>query len=127
MAQSPAKTKVDELLSAIGQQAKPARPAPAKPPAAKAAKRPASEPAERPRATTADTATATGRFSSIYLNGEDQKILRELSVWFASQGRKINDTLIIRTALRSVHTGPDLLAAYDEATKSDRRFKKAKE
>jgi hypothetical protein len=122
MAQSPAKAKVDELLSAIGQQGKPARPAATKPPAAKPAKRPAPEPAERPRATPADT--APGRFSSIYLNGEDQKILRELSMWFASQGRKINDTLIIRTALRSARTGPDLLAAYDAATKSDRRFKK---
>ena len=66
----------------------------------------------------------TGKFSSIYLNPEDQKILRKFSAWFAGQGRKINDTLIIRAALRAAKTGGEFLAAYDEATLADRRFKK---
>ena len=73
--------------------------------------------------------TPAGKRSAIYLNAEDQKILRELAVWFASQGRPINDTLIIRAALRSVAARPDsaLLRAYEQARKADRRFKQAAE
>ena len=73
--------------------------------------------------------TPGGKRSAIYLNAEDQKILRELALWFASQGRPINDTLIIRAALRSVAGRPDnaLLRAYEQARKADRRFKQAAE
>ena len=98
---------------------------------------PAAEPSETPPVP-ADTApsrpepvaaakTPAGKRSAIYLNAEDQKILRELAVWFASQGRPINDTLIIRAALRSVAERPDsaLLRAYEQARKADRRFKAA--
>ncbi len=67
-----------------------------------------------------------GRFSSIYLNEQDQRLLRELSVWFAGQGLRINDTLVLRIALRAARPGSELLAAYEEAVKSDRRFKKTK-
>ena len=67
-----------------------------------------------------------GRFSSIYLNEQVQRLLRELSVWFAGQGLRINDTLVLRIALRAARPGSELLAAYEEAVKSDRRFKKTK-
>jgi hypothetical protein len=67
-----------------------------------------------------------GRFSSIYLNEQDQRLLRELSVWFAGQGLRINDTLVLRIALRAARPGSALLAAYEDAVKSDRRFKKTR-
>ena len=67
-----------------------------------------------------------GRFSSIYLNEQDQRLLRELSVWFAGQGLRINDTLVLRIALRAARPGSALLTAYEEAIKSDRRFKKTR-
>jgi len=97
---------------------------------------PAAEPSETPpvpadvvspRSEPATAKTPAGKRSAIYLNAEDQKILRELAVWFASQGRPINDTLIIRAALRSVAERPDsaLLRAYEQARKADRRFKAA--
>jgi hypothetical protein len=63
-------------------------------------------------------------FSSIYLNEQDQRLLRDLSLWFAGQGLRINDTLVLRIALRAARPGSALLAAYEEAVKSDRRFKK---
>lgn len=69
-------------------------------------------------------AVQEGRKTSIYLNPEDLKILRELTVWFAGQGRRVNDTLIIRAALRAVQPGNGLLAAYEDASKSDRRYKR---
>jgi hypothetical protein len=65
-----------------------------------------------------------GRTSSVSLNDEDTKILRELSSWLAAQGCRVNDTLILRTALRMANTGSALLEAYDAAVKADKRLKK---
>jgi len=76
--------------------------------------------------TTTPAARPSGRFSSIYLNEQDQRLLRELSLWFAGQGLRINDTLVLRIALRAARPGSALLAAYEEAIKSDQRFKKTK-
>ena len=67
-----------------------------------------------------------GKFSSIYLNEQDQRLLRELSVWFAAQGLRINDTLVLRAALRAARPGSDLLAAYEESLKADRRYKETR-
>lgn len=66
-----------------------------------------------------------GKFSSIYLNADDLKLLREFRMWFAGQGvETINNTLIIRSALRAVRMDRELLTAYQEAAKLDRRLKK---
>jgi len=78
------------------------------------------------RGTQTPAARPPGRFSSIYLNEQDQRLLRELSLWFAGQGLRINDTLVLRIALRAACPGSALLAAYEEAVKSDRRFRKTK-
>ena len=131
MAKAPGKDKVSELLGTI------ARTTPAASPPSELAETPtvATQAAAKPKATKriksvprqapeSSSPAASGKFSSIYLNVEDQRILRELSAWFAGQGRKINDTLIIRTALRAVQTGSELLTAYDIAAQSDRRYKK---
>ncbi|ETX03751.1 MAG: hypothetical protein ETSY1_46260 (plasmid) [Candidatus Entotheonella factor] len=73
---------------------------------------------------TSPSANQQGRKTSIYLNPDDLKLLRELTLWLAGQGRRVNDTLIIRAALRSVQTGSAFLEAYDTAAKSDRRYKR---
>lgn len=73
---------------------------------------------------TSQPADQQGRKTSIYLNPDDLKLLRELTLWLAGQGRRVNDTLIIRAALRSVQTGGAFLQAYDTAAKSDRRYKR---
>jgi hypothetical protein len=45
----------------------------------------------------------------------DEKLIRELAAWLAPHRKRINDTLIVRAVLRAAKTGPQLLAAYDEA------------
>ncbi len=110
-------TKVDALLQTIKQTTPVAATSPSH----------GSPPQTAPsQATHLTDAGSGGKFSSIYLNKQDQRILRELSVWFAGQGLRINDTLVIRIALRAAQPGSALLAAYEEAVKSDRRFKQVK-
>ncbi len=50
--------------------------------------------------------------------------MRELAAWFAGQGVRITDSLVIRSALRAVEMDSNLLTACQEATKLDQRFKK---
>jgi hypothetical protein len=47
-----------------------------------------------------------------------------LAAWFAGQGVRINDSLIIRSALRAVEMDSKLLEACKDAVKLDQRFKK---
>jgi hypothetical protein len=119
MPTTPTKTKVNALLSAIGRQP---IPAPTMPPESTPQPPKASKRAASPRV--APVADAPGKYTSIYINAEDEKILRVLSAWLAGQGKRVNDTLVIRAALRAAKTGHDLLAAYETAAHSDRRFKK---
>jgi hypothetical protein len=65
-----------------------------------------------------------GKAVQFYLHDEDQKLIRELAVWLAPHRRRINDSLIIKMALRAAKTGPDLLAAYDAAVEVDGRTRK---
>ena len=122
------KDKISELLGTIARTTPTASPAASPDTPENAPQKTAKAKTRRAKAgsgkISAAEAPAAGKFSSIYLNTEDQRILRELSVWFAGQGRKINDTLIIRAALRAARTGSDLLAAYDKAVRSDRRYTK---
>ncbi len=113
---SPERTKVNALLNTITQTTSSPRP-PAPPASVKRSEaklQPPQKPAVRP----------SGRFSSIYLNPEDEKIIRETALWCTGQGLRINDSLIVRVALRMLHTGSEFIAAYQEAVKSDRRSKK---
>ena len=107
-----AATKVDSLLQTIKQTAPSDAPEPE-----------TTSPTPGPAESAAPTQSKTGRFSSVYLNPEDQRLIRELSVWFAAQGLRINDTLVIRSALRAAHPGSELLAGYEESQKGDRRYK----
>jgi hypothetical protein len=117
-------SRASELLSLLAET--PTAPAPRKPKTAAKTGSPSPRPRARlTKGSAKQPKTAEkGRFSSIYLNPEDQKLLREFSMWFAAQGRKINDTLIIRAALRAAKPGTAFLVAYDHATLSDLRHKK---
>lgn len=60
----------------------------------------------------------------ISLYPEDQDRIRELLAWFASQGKTINTSLAIKSALRAARTGSELLDAYEQARSLDQRRKK---
>ena len=63
-----------------------------------------------------------GRAIQFYLHPEDEKLIRELTVWLATHRKRINDSLVIKSALRAVKTDSALLAAYDDAVKIDGRL-----
>ena len=65
-----------------------------------------------------------GKAIQFYFHEQDQKLIHELSAWLASQRKRINDSLVLKTVLRAAKTGPELLAAYDAAIKVDGRTRK---
>jgi hypothetical protein len=105
--------KTADLLKVLGQKA-PAAVHRAAQPRHKAKPR-----IEHPR--TAAPAPIRGKAIQFYLHEQDQKLIHELSAWLASQRKRINDSLVIKTVLRAAKTGPELLAAYDAAVKVDGR------
>jgi hypothetical protein len=123
-------SKVADLLKVLGQKTPtlaparkpeapksampPARPAAARKPKAKAAGRGHAIPSEPTR----------GKAVQLYLHDQDQKLIRELAVWLAPHRKRINDSLVVKTALRAAKTGPELLAAYDDAVKVDGRTRR---
>lgn len=118
-------SKTEDLLKVLGQRA-PAPPHPATPPPAerraarpKAPARKAKPVAGRPRAVA--PAPIRGKAIQFYFHEQDQKLIHELSAWLASQRKRINDSLVLKTVLRAAKTGPELLAAYDAAVKVDGR------
>lgn len=60
----------------------------------------------------------------LYFHPGDRQRIRELAAWFAGQGVRINDSLIIRSALRAVEMDSKLLEACRDSIKLDQRFKK---
>jgi hypothetical protein len=67
-----------------------------------------------------------GRGVHLWFHEEDEKLIRELSLWLHTQRPRINDSLVIKAVLRAAKTGPALLAAYDEAVKIDGRKRQIK-
>jgi len=61
--------------------------------------------------------------AQIYFHPEDKQRLRELSAWLASQGLRVSDSLVIRSALRAVQMDSRFVAACQDASRLDRRFK----
>jgi hypothetical protein len=59
----------------------------------------------------------------IYFHPSDEQVMRELAAWFAAQGMRVSDSLVIRAALRAVERNQKLLNAYRDARQLDRRFK----
>jgi hypothetical protein len=70
------------------------------------------------------TESDQGTKALLYLRPEDRKLIRDLSAFLAGQGLRVNDSLVIKSALRAVRPGDELVAAYHEAIKVDRRRKK---
>jgi hypothetical protein len=85
-------------------------------------------PAPAVSAAPAEKKSKAGKATQLWFHPEDKQRIAELHVWLASQGRpRINDSLIIKSALRAVRLDDALLAAYDEAVQADRRLKKHRE
>jgi|SRR5579884_2637644 len=127
--------KAADLLKVLGQKTPTATPAettteptPAK--AAATAKRakaaPAPKQATRPATTHAKPLATRGRGVHLWFHEEDEKLIRELSVWLHGHRPRINDSLVIKAVLRAAKTDAALLAAYDEAVKIDGRLREAK-
>lgn len=115
-------SKVADLLKVLGQKTPTLAPA-RKPEAAKAAARkPKAKAAVRGGATPLES--TRGKAVQLYLHDQDQKLIRELAVWLAPHRKRINDSLVVKTALRAAKTGPELLAAYDDAVKVDGRTRR---
>ncbi len=64
------------------------------------------------------------RTSSFSFNEEDYRLLRELSAWLAGQGKRVNDTAILRALLRMAETGDELLNAYEMAEEEIREARR---
>ena len=71
-------------------------------------------------------AGSRGRAIHLYLHPEDEKLIRELSVWLSPHRKRINDSLVIKAVLRTARTGAPLLAGYDDALLVDGRFRSKK-
>jgi hypothetical protein len=128
----PKSSKAADLLKVLGQKT-PSLETPPKPAAATPTATQGRTPKRRARKTTGvpvvqDRAAAPGRTRGkpvqLYLHDEDQRLIRELAVWLAPHRKRINDSLIVKTALRAAKTGPELLAAYDDAVKVDGRTRR---
>jgi hypothetical protein len=65
-----------------------------------------------------------GKQRQVWFHAEDEKLVRELAAWLAGQGVRPTDSLVIRSALRTVQTGTAFLQAYRTAAELDGRLKK---
>jgi len=121
-------SKTADLLKVLGQKA-PSVEHPIAAPEAPRRERSEAEPPQKakPRAEQRRQSApppVRGKAIQFYLHEQDQKLIHELSAWLASQRKRINDSLVMKTVLRAAKTGPALLAAYDEAVKVDGRVRK---
>jgi hypothetical protein len=119
----PKSRKAQDLLKVLGQKTPSVAPPPeqkATPPK-RSADRTRPSRSAKPRGERAVPAPIRGKAIQFYLHEQDQRLIHELSAWLASQRKRINDSLVIKTVLRAAKTGPDLLAAYDAAVKIDGR------
>lgn len=122
-------SKTADLLKVLGAKlASSPKPVAAKPrPVTRAATPPLPKPRPQKRqpartAVPAQKGFIRGKDVHIWLHDEDQRLIQELAVWLLSQRKRINSSLVLKTVLRAAKTGPDLLAAYDEAIKVDARL-----
>ena len=72
--------------------------------------------------------TSKGKSKLIWLHPEDERLIKELSLYLASQEiERINPSLVLKAALRVAHQDSAFLVAYQEALGTDRRRKKHRE
>jgi hypothetical protein len=121
--------KTADLLKVLGQQTPTAAVPETKPraPEPPPAPLPSTKNKRQNSSSTPKPATGLrGRGVHLWFHEEDEKLIRELSVWLHTQRPRINDSLVIKAVLRAAKTGPALLAAYDEAVKIDGRKRPVK-
>src|SRR3954452_20992192 len=82
--------------------------------------KPTDVPRQRPGT---ERSSATGKRTQVFLHDADRRIIRELVAYFAGQGRRVSESLVIKAALRAAKPGEALLNAYEEAAHQDQRFK----
>jgi len=125
-------SKTEDLLKVLGRQS-PYVTTPVPKPEVRAQHRATPEAKSRPPRTEKDTGErrrtlptgrVRGKAIQFYLHAPDEKLIRELAVWLAPHRKRINDSLVIKAALRATKTGPELLAAYDAAVKVDGRTRR---
>ncbi len=109
----PRNKKEDDLLKAISRRDTSSS-------SAKSAKQPRKE---HPLRTSKGRRSRTSSFS---FNEEDYRIIRELSAWLAGQGRRVNDTAILRALLRMAQTNDQLLKTYDLAEEEVREARRGR-
>jgi hypothetical protein len=85
---------------------------------------PATTSPDVPQGPVQPTESEQGTKALIYFRPEDRKLIRDLSAFLAGQGLRVNDSLVIKSVLRAVRPGDELIAAYYEAIKIDRRRKR---
>jgi hypothetical protein len=64
-----------------------------------------------------------GKPMNLYLYDSDIAKIRELVAWVASNGLRVSDSLIVRTALRIASADKKFLTAYADAASADQRYK----
>jgi hypothetical protein len=118
-------TKAADLLKILGQKTE-GSPSPKQQP--KPAAEPTTAPPTRPTSIQRQTKrpSARGRGVHLWLHPEDERLIRELSVWLLPHRRRVNESLVVKAVLRAAKTGPALLAAYDDALRLDGRLRQPK-
>lgn len=64
-----------------------------------------------------------GKAVQFWLRDEDRALIRELSAYLATQGRRATDSLVIRAALHLARADRNLLDAFTEVEARDGRYK----
>jgi Arc/MetJ-type ribon-helix-helix transcriptional regulator len=64
-----------------------------------------------------------GKNVNLYLYDADVARIRELVSYVASNGLRVSESLVVRTALRVAQADQRFLTAYVDAASADQRFK----
>jgi hypothetical protein len=64
-----------------------------------------------------------GKNVNLYLYDGDVERIRDLVAWVASNGLRVSESLVVRTALRVAQADKRFLTAYADAASADQRFK----
>jgi hypothetical protein len=70
-----------------------------------------------------DSAPKRGKAVNIYLHDGDQRRIRDLAAYVASEGLRVSDSQVIKAALLLAQPDRRLLKAYLEVKGADQRYK----
>jgi hypothetical protein len=131
--QTQKKSREDSLLSALGAVPISSANSAKAEQASVAVVEPATAQATQPSKSTASVvelgakakakAGKSGKGIHFYFTEQDTARIRVLAAFLSAQGVRVNDSLIVKTALRVAEPNNALLAACQEAQKADRRRK----